>query len=655
MPARTTVLKWGGLVLGALVAVVLIAAGVLFFLVSRLDMRAEIERAVEGATGRQLTIAGPVGVSFYPVLGIQANDVTLANIRGGRAPSFLAADQIHIGVEIPPLLHREVVVRQLVLDHPRIALEVEADGRPNWVMTPAARAPRTPPQPAPNTQPNQPSRSPMTLRAVRINNGELSYFDAQRQLGWAISEANLDTALTSLDEPMRITGDLTYSAQHVRVMIEVGSPRAVAAAAGTTLKGEVHGDLVDASFDGRAVASPGQLSGMLRASGANLRELARWWGAPIVGGVGLEAFAVSGNISLDGEKLAFNDAGFSLDHIQGSGDFQLLTRHNKPYISGRLRVFDFDLNPYITGQMPAPPADAAAPATTTTAVTATATTAPATAEIAVVPAPERGVDVQAAAPSDRVGDFSVLSAVNADLEIATAAVLVQHLRIDHSLLSMVINDGHLAATLHQIDLYNGHAHGRFEIDAREGAPHIIQEINIEGVDAQRFLSDAINFNSVEGRAELDYRLDTRGRNARDLIKTANGRVHLEVVSGALRGVDLGGVSRTISNALNGQLIAPAARTPFQGFSATFAVADGVLATDNLSFNTPDLRIPGVGVVDLNAHTIEARLAPRSPRGGITVPFTIIGPFASPHYDSDLRGRQRAPIQAHVNAVRARVH
>ena len=36
---------------------------------------------------------------------------------------------------------------------------------------------------------------------------------------------------------------------------------------------------------------------------------------------------------------------FAIDHVRGRGDFELSTRNEKPYLSGRLELFDFDLNP----------------------------------------------------------------------------------------------------------------------------------------------------------------------------------------------------------------------------------------------------------------------------------------------------------------------
>jgi hypothetical protein len=112
------------------------------------------------------------------------------------------------------------------------------------------------------------------------------------------------------------------------------------------------------------------------------------------------------------------------------------------------------------------------------------------------------------------------------------------------------------------------------------------------------------------------------------------------------------VSRTIRNALRGELIAPEARTPFQGFSATFVVSDGVLASSNLSFNTPDLRIPGLGVIDLPQRRLDLRLAPRSARGGIVFPFAIRGPWDGVTYAWDGSDRALREISARVRAVEA---
>src|SRR5262249_45450982 len=151
--------------------------------------------------------------------------------------------------------------------------------------------------------------------------------------------------------------------------------------------------------------------------------------------------------------------------------------------------------------------------------------------------------------------------------------------------------------------------GRFEIDARTGDARIVEDLTFDNLNAQPFLTDAINYSGVEGRAELAINLATHGRSQRELIANARGRTHVEVVSGVLHGVDLGGVATTIRNALRGELIAPEARTPFQGFSANLAIAHGVIASEDLSFNTRDLRIPGVGMVDFINHRLDLRISP----------------------------------------------
>lgn len=638
--------RWVTLIVGGLVAAALLGAGLLAYLVSRVDVRAEVERAVEGATGRDLTISGPVGVSYWPVLGLHAANATLANVAGGRAPAFIAADDIHIGVELQPLLNRQVVVRQFVMQNPRISLEVDAQGRPNWVLTPRPRpgAPSTPPPARPGQSPVDINRT--TLREVRISGGEVSFFDARRNAGWNVGEVNLSTAITSLSAPMQVDGRFRYNGRIVSLGMEIQRPGAAMRGQPTGLKLDLGGELVTARFDGETTAASGELAGAVQASGPSLRQLATWTGAPMRDGVGMENFSVSGRLVLGGGRYDFSNASFELDRLRGRGDFVLSQLRGKPYLSGRLELFDFDLNPYLTGQAPAPAApDVAAEAETPTAP------APAQPTLAASAATPRALDIQAAA-SEAPLDFSGLHTFNADLELITHAVLVQHMRIDAGRLNLVLNDGYLAATLHNLTLYGGSGRGRFEVDARQPSIRMVQDLVFEGIDAHGFLTDAVNFTNIEGRGEISLNLRTEGRTQRELTSSADGRIHVEVVSGALRGVDLGGVARTIRNALRGELIAPDARTPFQGMSATFALSNGVLATHTLSFNTADLRIPGIGVIDLPARRLDLRLAPRSPRGGIVVPFSIRGPFDRLAYAGDLNDRALREIQTRVREVEA---
>lgn len=635
--------RWVLLIGGGLFAAVLMGAGLLAYLVTRLDVRGEVERIVESATGRDLTIAGNVGVSYWPVLGLRAEDASLANVAGGRAPAFIAADEIDIGVEISPLFNRQVVVRRLVLQRPRVALEVDAAGAPNWVLTPRRAEPDAPPR-----RPSEPSvdLARADLREIRMIGGEVSFFDARRGSGWQVGDVDFTSAITSLEQPMRMEGSLRYNDRQVGLNMVIARPGAAARGELTPITLEIESELINASFSGQTVAASGELAGNVRASGSSLRDLAAWAGSPIQGGVGFGQFAVSGRLVIGGGAYDFSNAGFAIDLLRGRGDFILSVLRGKPYLSGRLELFDFDLNPYLTGEAPPSPSQGEADI----AAASSGVSAP-TAEIAVIDAPPRALDVRQA-PSEAPIDFTGLQVFNADLELVTAAVLVQRMRIDRARLNLVINDGYLAATLHELSLYGGSGRGRFEIDARAPATRIVQDLAFDNVEARRFLTDAINFSNIDGRAELSLDLRSEGRTQSELLNSADGHAHLEVVSGTLHGVDLGGVASTIRNALRGELIAPEARTPFQGFSGTFAIADGVLASHDLSFNTADLRIPGIGVIDSRQRRLDLRLAPRSPRGGIVFPFSIRGPWMRASYASDINDRAQREILPRVQQVEA---
>ena len=146
-------------------------------------------------------------------------------------------------------------------------------------------------------------------------------------------------------------------------------------------------------------------------------------GSPLQGGVGLGQFAVTGRLVIGGGAYDFSNAGFSLDQLRGRGDFVLSEVRGKPYLSGRLELFDFDLNPYLTGQAPPPPSEDAA---------AGGRALPSGRLSRPRKSPRskrrRARSTCSAAPTETPIDFGGLQAFNADLELVTHAVLVQHLR-----------------------------------------------------------------------------------------------------------------------------------------------------------------------------------------------------------------------------------
>jgi AsmA protein len=89
---------------------------------------------VRAATGRELTLAGELSPSFWPVLGVRTGPVTLSNADWAEAVNMVSANAAEIGVELMPLLSGEIKVTALRLVDPVVALEIGGDGQPNWVF-----------------------------------------------------------------------------------------------------------------------------------------------------------------------------------------------------------------------------------------------------------------------------------------------------------------------------------------------------------------------------------------------------------------------------------------------------------------------------------------------------------------------------------------
>ncbi len=131
------------IILGAAAGITLLILVAVAIAVATVDPRSlvgPVQARVKAATGRELTIAGPVELKLSLEPKVVIGDVSFANAPWGRAKDLLRAKRIEARVALLPLIRRRFEVVELALDHPVIALETDAQGRGNWEFAAAAAA-----------------------------------------------------------------------------------------------------------------------------------------------------------------------------------------------------------------------------------------------------------------------------------------------------------------------------------------------------------------------------------------------------------------------------------------------------------------------------------------------------------------------------------
>jgi AsmA protein len=302
-----------------------------------------------------------------------------------------------------------------------------------------------------------------------------------------------------------------------------------------------------------------------------------------------------------------------------------------------LELFGLDLNPYLMVAQPAGGAGAV--------------------EIAAI-------DVDVAGWNEAGLDFSGLKALNANVELTISGPLkVQAMQVDSLKADVTAVDGVLTASLSQMQLYGGLGAGRFALNARDMPMTIAHELAVERVRADSFLEALIGFNQLSAPASVRFALASSGGTQKALLENLRGEGSFQFAEGVLRGVDFGGVSRTIGNLIDGKLIGPNAQTPFRGFSAGFKIQQGIAATRDFTLEGQGMRLTALGTIDIGKQTMSLRLSPATvfssgPDGrtstGAPLPFVIKGPWTKPEFSIDLLGGARSQVERNVCGVLGQV-
>ena len=120
-----------GSILGALLLLVLVAAGAGALYLSRADLKPLVERKATEALGRQVSF-GSFQVHWADPLGIDFTDLTIANAPWGSKPDMVRIGTFSAQLEVGPLLRGVLHYRRLRMADVAVVLERDPAGVGNW-------------------------------------------------------------------------------------------------------------------------------------------------------------------------------------------------------------------------------------------------------------------------------------------------------------------------------------------------------------------------------------------------------------------------------------------------------------------------------------------------------------------------------------------
>lgn len=256
--------------------------------------------AVRRATGRELTIAGPVRLGWSLRPTVTAEGVALANPPGLSRPAMALLQRVEARVALWPLLSRQIEVLGVTLVGPDVLLERDAAGQGNWVFArpaaPATDAASTASASAPSMQ--------VRVDEVQVRDGRVGWRSGGRVVAMAVPALS---ARTEGAGTVRVAGKLDLNGTGFEVQ---GTTGALGTAGGAW---PVDLSLTGAGATLRAAGAVGANVG-LTAEIAGLAALSPLAGRPLpplrdlkaaaqLGPAGLSAFQMQAAGDLGGLRL----------------------------------------------------------------------------------------------------------------------------------------------------------------------------------------------------------------------------------------------------------------------------------------------------------------------------------------------------------------
>lgn len=661
-----------GILVGALVALIVVAVLLVALLVDPNDYRDEIAQRVQDATGRELTIEGELSLSVFPWVAIEVGRTRFGNAEGFGDEPFASFERASLSVKLLPLLfRREVSVGTAELESLRVNLAVAGNGRSNWQdiserMEAVEQLEEQAPQDEEGAQ-----VSSFAVGSIAIDDAQLVYDNAQLGERYELTGLGLKTGSINAGEPVDLSGGFGFTGpDDLAGQVDLSATVQFAADASSV-------SLADFEIAGSAEGEM-PLSFAFSAPAMNVRTEDR---VANVGDMRLEVFDVVVEASVEpfsyadspqpsatirieafSPRTLMQNLGIEAPETVDPGALErLMLSANLAVTDDAMRMTGLELeldDTTFTGALAVPrdsdgtyELDLAADSIDVSRYMAPATEAEETAA---------GEEVPIEIPVD------VIRALNARGSLRIGEAQLGRLVFEDITLDVNSADGLLRMHPISARFLDGGYNGDIRIDARGELTTLSVNERIENVNLGALAMAMFETDKVTGRIDGSFVLSGRGNEIGEMQRNLNGDMSFVLSDGAWEGTDVWyQLRRARATFRREQAPQPQLppRTRFSEVSATGVVTNGVLVNEDFSADLPFMQLSGRGSVDIPAGTIDYSLTGRvlnSPEladsataeeiedlTSATIPLKISGPLAEPDVGVDFEALVRGRVEEEV--------
>ena len=344
---------------GGIVALLVAALVALPALIDVNSYKPLIVSQVKTATGRDLVIDGPISLSIFPTPTVSVTGVKFFNVAGSKNANMVEVKSVTVKPSLLALLGGSIEVSEVTLVEPKIVLEINAEGKPNWEFAPSVAEAK----PA-AAKPSSPR--PLSLGRLTIDNGTLIFSDSKAGLSVVAEKANFTASVGSIDGPYSLAGDASVNGTPLRLDLAVGRRGANGHTADLTL--QAGGGKLGFKGTLSELGAAAKISGSASASADSLTTfvgtLVKLAGQPepILPAILAGKFSFDGGIDVSPTAFAARDFKIALGQDSGSGSLSVALKPTLA-VEGKLAVPKLDLDRWMAAiQQSAPAATSSSPA-----------------------------------------------------------------------------------------------------------------------------------------------------------------------------------------------------------------------------------------------------------------------------------------------------